>query len=378
MELTYFAPAERASIENLERQINLFINRHADGAFGDALPVICLVLNAQRQIVYANARVLEALHLDEFSCIYGKRPGELFNCVHATEEAGGCGTSRYCENCGAVQAILMAQSGTQAVKECRLTLAGGISEDFRVMATPIEREGQSFTIFTLQDIQHEKRRQALERTFFHDLLNTAGGLSGLVEILQYVDQESEKEELMQLLQKTSDRLIEEIHSGRALSQAEDGRLQVNLGQHDLLDLARDTVGFYRSHSACQNRHLILDERSESVTARTDSALVHRIVGNLVKNALEASDDQGTVTVHIGRADDGGRISVHNDTVMSPTVKAQVFERSFSTKGTGRGIGTYSVRLFAEKYLQGSVGFSSEPGLGTTFHVTLPLEIKESG
>ncbi len=54
---------------------------------------------------------------------------------------------------------------------------------------------------------------------------------------------------------------------------------------------------------------------------------------------------------------------------------QVFQRSFSTKAErGRGIGTYSVKLFVERYLRGTVGFTSAEPDGTTFSVTLPATL----
>ena len=49
--------------------------------------------------------------------------------------------------------------------------------------------------------------------------------------------------------------------------------------------------------------------------------------------------------------------------------------SFSTKGDpGRGIGTHSVKLLTEKYLNGEVRFVSRPGEGTTFRVTVPKAV----
>ena len=48
----------------------------------------------------------------------------------------------------------------------------------------------------------------------------------------------------------------------------------------------------------------------------------------------------------------------------------MFQRSFSTKGAGRGLGTYSIKLLGEKYLNGKVGFISEQGRGTIFSVEL--------
>ena len=51
---------------------------------------------------------------------------------------------------------------------------------------------------------------------------------------------------------------------------------------------------------------------------------------------------------------------------------QIFKRSFSTKGKGRGLGTYSVRLLAENYLKGKAGFISNEKEGTIFFVDLPV------
>lgn len=49
---------------------------------------------------------------------------------------------------------------------------------------------------------------------------------------------------------------------------------------------------------------------------------------------------------------------------------QIFQRSFSTKGKGRGIGTYSVRLLSENYLKGNISFVSNEYEGTIFTVEL--------
>ena len=53
---------------------------------------------------------------------------------------------------------------------------------------------------------------------------------------------------------------------------------------------------------------------------------------------------------------------------------QVFQRSFSTKGRGRGIGTYSMKMLTEEYLGGAISFRSSEREGTTFNVILPREI----
>ena len=56
------------------------------------------------------------------------------------------------------------------------------------------------------------------------------------------------------------------------------------------------------------------------------------------------------------------------------VQGQVFRRYFSTKGRDRGLGTYGMKLLAEQYLGGRVGFTTDAEQGTRFTVTLPLEL----
>jgi sensor histidine kinase regulating citrate/malate metabolism len=56
--------------------------------------------------------------------------------------------------------------------------------------------------------------------------------------------------------------------------------------------------------------------------------------------------------------------------MDKAVQLQIFKRSFSTKGKGRGLGTYSIKLLTENYLDGNAGFESREDIGTIFRVSL--------
>jgi len=64
--------------------------------------------------------------------------------------------------------------------------------------------------------------------------------------------------------------------------------------------------------------------------------------------------------------------VHNHGVIPRDIQHQIFERSFSTKGEGRGIGTFSMKLIGETYLGGKVDFNSDRENGTTFRIELPI------
>ncbi|NBK97049.1 MAG: ATP-binding protein, partial [Erysipelotrichia bacterium] len=95
---------------------------------------------------------------------------------------------------------------------------------------------------------------------------------------------------------------------------------------------------------------------------------------MVKNAMEASQHGETVTIWARQNGELVEFRVNNPGVIRDDVKMQLFNRSFSTKGEGRGIGTYSMRLLSEKFLHGHVSFASTPDDGTTFIASYPLAL----
>ena len=95
---------------------------------------------------------------------------------------------------------------------------------------------------------------------------------------------------------------------------------------------------------------------------------------MIKNALESSNEGDKVTAGSRINENEIEFYIHNNVFMPDEVQLQIFQRSFSTKGTGRGLGTYSIKLLSEKYLRGKVLFESSEGNGTTFYARFPLQI----
>jgi signal transduction histidine kinase len=109
----------------------------------------------------------------------------------------------------------------------------------------------------------------------------------------------------------------------------------------------------------------------SIPLCADPVLMRRVLLNMLKNALEASKEGEVVSISLSRSDSGIGISVHNPGFIPEEAQLQVFQRSFSTKGRGRGIGTYSMKTLTEEYLGGRISFTSSEREGTTFLVELP-------
>ena len=105
--------------------------------------------------------------------------------------------------------------------------------------------------------------------------------------------------------------------------------------------------------------------------QTDVTLLRRVLGNMLKNAVEATPAGGTITVGCVDRDDEVEFWINNPGEMPRQVQLQIFQRSFTTKGAGRGLGAYSMRLLTERYLGGRVGFTSSPTDGVTFRAVYP-------
>jgi len=374
MTLTKHAPAERAAVDELGRQHESVASDPLLVQLLDGIPSPVAVLNAQRQAIFAN-RSMASLAVNLCRDIVGVRPGELIGCIHSADEPGGCGTSVACRQCGAVSAILARQiTGSAHTVETRISVGGAggdTSLDLEVTAAPLNLHGD-YTLFSLRDISAEKRRMVLERMFFHDLLNLAGGLQGLLEILPGLPAD-EAAEVQRLAAEVSVELRDEILAGRALSDAERGELQVALGPVDVPAFLESVAGSYRKNPCAQHRLISIAPVAGRPIVHSDPVLLRRILGNLVQNALEAISPGQTVTLSY-QALPQPVFRVHNPGVIPPPVALQIFQRSFSTKSnTGRGIGTYSVKMLTERYLQGSVRFESNLNDGTTFEVRLPSE-----
>jgi hypothetical protein len=367
---THFAPAERAMHSQIEQDAALFSGNSLTRSLLDAIPDTILVLNHERQVVFANEACVSQLKLADREAALGQRPGELVGCAHATEGEGGCGTTEFCRNCGAVKAILSSINGAPAIRECQITLRNGDALDLRACAKPLDVEGQPFTVFTLSDMAAEKRRRALERIFFHDVLNTAGLVSMVSEIIH--DRPAEAGHLIDNLYRASHRLIDEISSQRDLASAESGELIPAPERFNAFRLMAELAEQYACHPAAADRSIDVIEPGEWLTIESDRTLLGRVLGNMIKNALEASQPGDTVTLSCTDAGSDIRFAVHNPTYMPNQVQLQVFNRSFSTKGIGRGLGTYSMKLLSERYLGGRVCFETSRVIGTTFYADYPM------
>jgi K+-sensing histidine kinase KdpD len=367
---------QRSSIEELYTQSQYFTKQLPFQYFSDSLSEFITILNGNRQIVFCNQPLVKYLNAVDANDIIGKRPGEALRCEHASNTTGGCGTSEFCTMCGANRAIQKSQHGEESIQECRvITIPDTKALDLSVHATPLSYNNEQFTIFSLTDTADEKRRKVLESLFFHDVMNTVGGLMGYSDLLKDATWE-EAREFAPIINTLVRDLNDQIEAQREIATAEHHETRVVptvIHAKSLLDSIEISL---TKHSVADEKYIAVASSSEDFIFVSDERLLRRVIGNLTKNALEATANGSTVTISCSRKNSEVQYSVHNSEVIPHHIQMQIFQRSFSTKGEGRGLGTYSVKLFTEQYLKGSVGFTSNKDDGTIFTVTLPMTLGE--
>ena len=371
---TKFAPPERSSMyEVLQSNLSLDKITYLNDIFCSLSFIFC-ILNENRQIVYTNDVLMNTLEVEKIEGVLGQRFGEAIHCRFSFEEEGGCGTSEHCRYCGAVNAMLQCQStGFKTTKECRIRRIVKGAENFldvEVTATPFVYENSTYTIFSLIDITDRKRRAIIEKIFFHDILNVASGLQGFFEIFDSIE-EAEQQEFIQMGASLCQQIIDEIGTQRLLAQAENKELTVNSQPIDSLPFIQQITHDLKYLSVAKGKNIVLDNNSVDICFESDPVLLRRILNNMVKNALEASTDDQTVTLSVIQTGKQIKFSVNNPKFMPRDIEMQVFMRSFSTKGTQRGLGTYSMKILGEQHLGGTVDFTTSEAEGTTFFITLP-------
>jgi signal transduction histidine kinase len=283
---------------------------------------------------------------------------------------------------------------------------------FRFTSTPFQFDENFYYLVTLEDISHEIRKAELEQIFFHDMMNSIGGLHGVIDLLKR--NEDVEPLYIDILEASYNTMYDTIREQKQYSQAESGQLTVKKELLHTQDITIETTLPFKEKNTGKGSVEIHTETVDLLFT-SDSALLSRVLINMIKNAVEASSGKDVVTVGAairdgseikrgaansheaaikegtvnrhgtaimdGTAFNGEAVTrdeklrfwVHNPGFIPKETQLQIFERSFTTKGRGRGLGTFSMKLLGEHYLGGKVGFSSDKKEGTTFWIDLPLE-----
>lgn len=204
----------------------------------------------------------------------------------------------------------------------------------------------------------------------HELRNPLGSMSGAVELLARGAELAESDRrLLNIVSRETERLNELVSDFLAFARP----TPVMLGSTDLAALADDTVNVFR-YGAEASQIDVSRVGVDSLRVYADTSQLRQVLWNLLKNAAEAIEHEGRITVEVAWTPDGlCRLAVTDSGEgISPEGLARLFEPFYTTKDTGTGLGLASVHRIVEAH-HGRMEVSSEKGQGSTFFVFLPVQ-----
>jgi PAS domain S-box-containing protein len=221
----------------------------------------------------------------------------------------------------------------------------------------------------------DRLKEDVTRIIRHDLKSPLSGIIGIPRILRKDENLTDRQrEMLKAVEDAGTMMLALIDKSLELYKLETGTYEFNFEEFDLIALLREVIGTLqlgREHPVpirvTIDGRTFDDQKSVFVTA--ERPLIFSMLGNLLKNAVEASENR---TVSVDLSFSGGcTITVANAGIVPPSMQPRFFEK-YATEGKhgGTGLGTYSAKLVAEKH-GGTIAMRSTPNQGTTVTVHIP-------
>lgn len=210
-------------------------------------------------------------------------------------------------------------------------------------------------------------------------LNSVIALSGVLSRRLQGVIATEEYSYLDVIERNGRLLLALINDILDLSRIEAGREEINLSRFSLRELVNEVVTMIEPQAREKNIALLNQVGSESPHLTSDYSKCRHILQNIVGNAVKFTSE-GKVEISAREGDHGVLITVADTGIgIAEEQQAHVFDEfRQADEGTSRRFGGTGLGLsIARKYskmLGGNIALASTPGKGSTFTVTLPLEM----
>ncbi len=210
----------------------------------------------------------------------------------------------------------------------------------------------------------------------HDVQTPLSSIMNHADLLRR-EVDEEHRERVDLIKRSSNRLLETLESVLDLSKLEAGAVEPTPESLDLADELLGTAEMFQPQATGDDITLET-EVEDPLPAELDPTMLHRILDNLLSNALKFTESGDTVTLRGHRNDEGEIVIEVSDTGIGIddaflpnlfTAFARADEQK-NTKGTGLGL-AITKRLV--DVMNGCIDVESQKSVGTTFTVQLPQD-----
>lgn len=221
--------------------------------------------------------------------------------------------------------------------------------------------------------ERESAWREMAKQVAHEIKNPLTPMKLSVQHLQrtYKDQAPDMDEKIERLTKT---IIEQIDTLSSIATEFSNFAKMpkaNLELIDINDVIKNAVHLFKTSGEVKINYLNTLKRDVFVLADKEQLL--RVLNNLIKNAVQATEETEAPEINIRLEQDKGVVVISvsdNGCGIPDDVVDKIFTPNFTTKSAGMGLGLAMVKSIVES-CGGKIWFKTEQNKGTTFYVGLP-------
>jgi len=331
--------------------------------------------------------------------IYNELCGNAIGCIFPIREETDCGKTYNCDKCTLRKAIMKCfkEKGEvqRRILKRELYLGGKLSlKYFYIIANYFEYEENEFVMIIINDITEiESARERLKelnniRNEFlgiaaHDLKSPISVISMASSYLLEIPElrkNNEHKKLLDLIQNSSNYMIELVNNFLDLSKIEAGELVLDKTEVDYVEFVKDVLELNKIAAKSKNINIDLDVVDNcSPIIKIDKSYIQQVINNLIDNAIKFSPYGSTINVRIMKKDMDMVLTEISDQGQGIPEKDidNLFKKyrtsSVKTQNGGKssGLGLAISKKIVKKH-DGKIGVRSKLGKGSTFYFKLPI------
>ena len=243
-------------------------------------------------------------------------------------------------------------------------------------------DGRPLKVTFVMDITAKKElehlKEDVERIMRHDLRSPLNGIIGFSQLMLETFELTERQKkYLNNIVESGIKMLDMINMSLDLFKIESGRYDFTPVTVDMLSIIRRIFSDVESFAI--SKQVTLDmtfdllplKADRQVLIKAEELLTYSIFSNLIKNAVEASPNNGKISVDIINDDEWVAVRISNSGAVPAEIRKSFFDK-YSTCGKqhGTGLGTYIAKLMTEVQ-SGTIAMETNEKSGTTITIRLP-------
>ncbi len=254
-------------------------------------------------------------------------------------------------------------------------------DELRIQKTDLENKIDVLSKGKAEVESSQKQKDALFAVLIHDMINPAGMIKNLVELLFHYELNTEEQkDIINDIFKTTATIVTLSKEISRVMDLETGELILNIGNINIQEILTAFVN--KNQSAADKKKITIKTEVENSLPdiQADQSMIEEIIENLLSNALKFTQEGGEISIQSRREsdkeiiieiiDDGQGLS--QEDIEKAFVRGAKLSPSTTAGEPSSGLGLWVVKKLVDGH-KGRVMINSSPGKGSNFAFILPIE-----